>query len=710
MKLIIVESPHKSSTISKFLPKDYQVVASKGHIRDLASTGKMGLGVDINNNFKPTYIISVDKQKIVDELKRDVAKAEEVYLATDPDREGEAIAWHLAQVLNLDVNSTKRLEFHEVTKNAVNKALNNPRTIDLNLVESQETRRIIDRLMGYRLSNLLQSKIKSRSAGRVQSVVLRSIVDREHEIAAFVPKEYWSITSTFKTNKKETFTADLQKYNGENIEINSQENVDKILAELKGKAKVTSLKKETKNREPNPPFTTATLQQSSFINNHFSTKKTSSIAQRLYEGVVINGYETGLITYIRTDSTRLADEFVSDAFNYIESKYGKDFVGKTHQQKKNSNVQDAHEAIRPTNIELTPESIKDQLDKDSYLLYKLIFDRTIASLMSAKTDETTTIELNDNGYQFYTSSTKNIFEGYSIVTKQYEEKKEEKVLPSIIEGDEVDNIENKPEQHFTKPPVRYNEGKLVKLMQDNGIGRPSTYSPTISTLQDREYVVNEKSSLIPTDQGEITVEKLVEFFPEYMDNKYTAKMEEDLDLISEGHFDKNKLLTDFWNEFVKLYDNAYANMEKVKPEQVDRPCPKCGSPLVKRKGKYGEFIGCSNYPSCTYIEQEKKEVQVSEKICKKCGAHLILRKSKKGEFYGCENFPKCNYMEDLKGKEIEVKAKEPVVIPNDAPICPQCKTGKLIEKKSRYGQTFIGCSNYPKCHYIAKDKKEKKSK
>ena len=708
MKLIIVESPHKSSTISKFLPKDYLVVASKGHIRDLASTGKMGLGVDINNNFKPTYIISIDKQKIVDELKRDVAKADEVYLATDPDREGEAIAWHLAQVLNLDVKNTKRLEFHEITKQAVSKALENPRTIDLNLVESQETRRIIDRLMGYRLSNLLQSKIKSRSAGRVQSVVLKSIVDREHEISEFVPKEYWSITSSFKTSNKESFTADLQKFNNTNIEINSQENVDKILSSLSGKGKVVSIKKEIKKREPNPPFTTATLQQSSFINNHFSTKKTSSIAQRLYEGVVINGEETGLITYIRTDSTRLADEFVSDAFNYIETKYGKDFVGKTHQQKKNNNIQDAHEAIRPTNISLTPESIKSQLDRDSYLLYKLIFDRTIASLMSSKTDETTTIEIVDNGYQFFTSSTKNIFEGFSIVTKQYEEKKEEKTLPSINQDDVVDNIENKPEQHFTKPPVRYNEGKLVKLMQDNGIGRPSTYSPTISTLQDREYVVSEKTSLIPTSQGEITVEKLVEFFPKYMDNKYTAKMEEDLDLISVGKYDKNELLSNFWNEFVKLYDNAYSNMEKLKPTQVDRLCPKCGSQLVKRKGKYGEFIGCSNYPSCLYIEPEKKEVQVSERLCKKCGAHLILRKSKKGEFYGCENFPKCNYMEDLKGKEIEVKSKEPVIIPDDAPICPQCKTGKLIEKKSRYGQTFIGCSNYPKCHYIQKDKKETK--
>ena len=706
MKLIIVESPHKSTTISKFLPKDYQVVASKGHIRDLASTGKMGLGVDINNNFKPTYIISMDKQKIVDELKKDVAKADEVFLATDPDREGEAIAWHLAQVLNLDVKTTKRLEFHEVTKQAVIKAIDNPRTIDLNLVESQETRRIIDRLMGYRLSNLLQSKIKSRSAGRVQSVVLRSIVDREHEISSFVPKEYWSITSTFKTMNKEVFTADLQKYNNANIEINSKENVDKIIASLSGKGKVISVKKEMKSREPNPPFTTATLQQSSFINNHFSTKKTSSIAQRLYEGVVINGNETGLITYIRTDSTRLADEFVSDAFAFIESKYGKDYVGKIHQQKKKNTIQDAHEAIRPTNISLTPESIKSQLDKDSYLLYKLIFDRTIASLMSQKTDETTTIEIEDNNYLFTTSSTKNVFDGYSIVTKQYEEKKDEKVLPSINENDIVECIDNKPEQHFTKPPVRYNEGKLVKLMQDNGIGRPSTYSPTISTLQDREYVVNEKSSLVPTSQGEITVEKLVEFFPKYMDNKYTAQMEEDLDLISVGEYDKNKLLSDFWSEFVKLFDNAYSNMEKVKPEQIDRPCPKCGSPLVKRKGKYGEFIGCSNYPACVYIEQEKKEVQISERICKKCGGHLILRKSKKGEFYGCENFPNCNYMEDIKGKEIEIKAKEPVVIPDDAPICPQCKTGKLIEKKSRYGKTFIGCSNYPKCHYIQKEKKE----
>ena len=710
MKLIIVESPHKSTTISKFLPKEYQVIASKGHIRDLASTGKMGLGVDITDNFRPTYVVSSDKQKIVDDLKKSVSKASEVYLATDPDREGEAIAWHLAQVLNLDVNTTKRLEFHEVTKKAVSKALDNPRTINLKLVESQETRRIIDRLMGYRLSNLLQNKIKSRSAGRVQSVVLRSIVDREHEISSFVPKEYWTISGTFLTDKKEEFNADLQKYNGEVIEINSQKEVDKILSSLQRSATVTKIKKEVKNREPNPPFTTATMQQSSFVNNHFSTKKTSSIAQRLYEGVVINGVETGLITYIRTDSTRLADEFVSSAFNFIENKYGKDFVGKTHEQKKNTSVQDAHEAIRPTNIELTPESIKDQLDKDSYLLYKLIFDRTIASLMSAKVDETTTVEINNNGYEFYTSNTKNIFEGFSIITKNYEEKSEEQVLPLLNENESLKNTKNNNEQHFTKPPLRYNEGKLVKLMQENGIGRPSTYSPTISTLQDREYVTNEKSNLIPTKQGELTVERLVEFFPLYMDSKYTAKMEEDLDAISLGEVDKNELLSSFWNEFIKLYDNAYTNMEKVKPIEIDRKCPKCGSQLVMRKGKYGEFIGCSNYPDCKYIEQQEKEVQVGSKPCPKCGARLILRTSKRGNFYGCENYPNCNYMEDTSGKVIEIKKKEPIVIPSDAPTCPQCKVGKLIEKKSRFGTTFTGCSNYPKCHYIVKDKKDKKSK
>ena len=710
MKLIIVESPHKSTTISKFLPKEYQVIASKGHIRDLASTGKMGLGVDINNNFKPTYVISDDKQKLVDDLKKSVSKAEEVYLATDPDREGEAIAWHLAQVLNLDVNSTKRLEFHEITKKAVSKALENPRTINLNLVESQETRRIIDRLMGYRLSNLLQNKIKSRSAGRVQSVVLRSIVDREHEISSFTPKEYWTISGTFLTNKKEEFNADLQKYNGENLEIKSKDEVDKIISSLKDKVIVSQIKKEVKNREPNPPFTTATMQQSSFINNHFSTKKTSSIAQRLYEGVVINGVETGLITYIRTDSTRLADEFVSSAFDYIENKFGKDYVGKTHTQKKTNAIQDAHEAIRPTNIELTPELVKDQLDKDSYLLYKLIFDRTIASLMSAKVDETTTVQVTNNGYEFYASNTKNIFEGFSLVTKHYEEKNEEKILPNLSENEEVVNKANNSEQHFTKPPLRYNEGKLVKLMQENGIGRPSTYSPTISTLQDREYVINEKSNLIPTKQGELTVEKLVEFFPIYMDSKYTAKMEEDLDAISLGEVDKTKLLTSFWNEFIKLYDNAYSNMEKVKPTEVDRKCPKCGSPLVIRKGKYGEFVGCSNYPECKYIEQEKKEVETSSKPCPNCGGKLILRHSKRGDFYGCENYPNCNYMEDTSGKIIEVKKKEPIVIPDDAPTCPQCKVGKLIEKKSRFGTTFIGCSNYPKCHYIVKEKKENKSK
>ena len=710
MKLIIVESPHKCQTISKFLPSEYKVVASKGHIRDLASNGKMGLGVDIEHDFKPTYLISDDKKKIVNDLKKDVAQADEVFLATDPDREGEAIAWHLAQVLNLDVNTTKRLEFHEITKKALLKALDNPRTIDLPLVESQETRRIIDRLMGYRLSNLLQSKIKSRSAGRVQSVVLRSIVEREKEITNFKPKEYWTITGKFLTKDNKKFEANLTQYKDANIEIKTEEECNNILSKIEKNVLVSTVKVETKNKEPNPPFTTASLQLSAFTHHHFSTKKTSLLSQKLYEGVAINGVETGMITYIRTDSTRLSDEFVDEAFEYIKKNYGEKYIGSTHKQKKGALVQDAHEAIRPTNLELTPDKVKGQIDKDSYLLYKLIFDRTIASLMSPKVDEITTINLTSNDYKFSSSSTKTIFDGHATITNKYEEKDENKALPNLKENDYVDLDDTKLEQHFTKAPARYNEGKLVKFMQDNNIGRPSTYSPTISTLQDRNYVVNEKSNIIPTEQGAITVDKLIDFFPKYMDIKYTAKMEEELDDISLGKVKKLELLSTFWNEFVKLYDNAYANMEKIKPVEVGRECPKCHSPLVQRKGKFGTFIGCSNYPTCKYIEAEEKEVEVSDKLCPKCNNPLVKRHSKKGDFYGCSNFPKCNYMEDLKGNEIIAKSKQEVVIPSDAPICPQCNVGHLIEKKSRYGQTFVGCSNYPKCRYIVPSEKKKKEK
>jgi DNA topoisomerase I len=705
MKLVIVESPHKSETIGHFLGSDFKVMASKGHVCDLTSTGKMGLGVDIANGFKPNYKVSPDKAQIVKELKAAVSKADVVYLATDPDREGEAISWHLATILGLDVNTTPRLEFHEITKSAIQKALENPRHIDMNLVESQEARRIIDRLMGYRLSYLLQKKIKSRSAGRVQSVVLKFIVDKEREIQAFVPEEYWTIQGLFE-NHGVSFNGDLSSINGKAVKISNETEAENIVTSLPKEFKVSSIKSQITKKEPRPPFITSTMQQEAYTQCHFSTKKTSSVAQLLYEGVEIEGTLTGLITYMRTDSTRLADEFVTAANQHILARYGKEYLGHQHMQKSSKNVQDAHEAIRPTDITMTPERVKQYLTRDELALYTLIYDRAVASLMSAKQNKVTTLTLTGDAYEFTASETKNVFPGYYAIYGKYEDKEEASKLPKDINEGDVFSLSNvEKTQHFTKAPSRYTEGKIVKLMDDSKIGRPSTYASTVTTLLTREYVESQKGSFVPTSQGVLTVDRLEEYFPKYMDASYTAAMEESLDSIADGKTDRNRLLTDFWEEFTKYFESAESNMEKLQPKIVEgRVCPKCGKPLVYRKGKYGEFVGCSDYPNCTYIEKEKPDV-VSDHVCPECGGQLVKRKGKRGEFVGCSNYPKCTYMEDLQGNPLG-KEKKPVEIPSDAPICPQCGVGHLIEKTSRWGKKFIGCSNYPKCHYIQKDENE----
>lgn len=709
MKLIIVESPHKSETIGRFLGTDYKVMASKGHIRDLASSGKMGLGVDLTDGFKPTYKISPDKVQIVKELKAAVSKADTVYLATDPDREGEAISWHLATVLGLDIDATPRLEFHEITKTAILKALSAPRTIDMNLVESQETRRIIDRLMGYRLSYLLQKKIKSRSAGRVQSVVLKFIVDKEREIKAFVPQEYWTVEGVFSDDHDNALKANLNSFKGKPIKLTNQSQVDDVVADFPKDFVVFNVKKQIVKKEPRPPFITSTLQQEAFSQCHFSTKKTAAVAQRLYEGEEINGTLTGLITYMRTDSTRLSNEFISACNEHISQSYGKEYLGHVHMQKADKNIQDAHEAIRPTDINLTPEVVKPYLTRDEQILYTLIYDRAVGSLMAAKQDSVTTVTLSGNEYDFTVSATKNVFPGYSAVYGKFEEKEETDKLPKDVQEGDVFHVEQiNKNQHFTKAPNRYNEGSAVKLMKDNDIGRPSTYATTISTLLERDYVENQKGSLVPTEQGELTVDKLEEFFPKYMDAGYTAAMENSLDNIADGKTDRIKLLTDFWTEFTKYFDSAEEHMEKLQPKIVEgRVCPQCGKPLVYRKGKYGEFIGCSDYPNCTYIEKEKPE-EVLNRVCPRCGGKLVVRKGKRGQFVGCSNYPKCNYMEDMDGNPLG-KEKKPVEIPPDAPLCPECHVGHLIEKTSRWGTKFIGCSNYPACHYIQKSDEDSKT-
>lgn len=696
MKLVIVESPTKCKTIGKYLGKDYKIMASIGHIRDLGTSGPGGLGVDITNDFKPTYVISKDKGPVIKELKSACKKADEVLLATDPDREGEAIAWHLAQVLSLDIETTKRLEFHEITKPALSRALENPRTIDMNLVASQETRRIMDRIIGFKLSYLLQKKIKSRSAGRVQSVTLKFVVDRENEIKAFVPEEYWIISGKFG---EEEIIAELDSCRGKSIKVTSSEQAQEIVDNLPEKFEVASMNTESKYHEPKPSFTTSTLQQEAFNQFKYSTKKTSLLAQRLYEGVEIDGSPVGLITYMRTDSTRLSPEFINSARDFITEKYGQEYNGKVHTGKTTKNMQDAHEAIRPTDLNLSPEYVKQFLARDEYNLYALIYSRALASLMSARVEEVTTLKLDGNGYGFKADASKQKFDGYSIIYGKYESTAKSGKLPYYTKGDLIVKKSIEKEQHFTKAPSRYSEAKIVKLMEEKGIGRPSTYSSTITTLSARKYVTIEKGILSPTDQGALTVDELVKFFPTFMDPSYTAQMETSLDAIVAGDSSRIDLLADFYQNFISLLDNAEQKMEKIADKETGEKCPLCGSPLVERHGKFGVFVACSAYPNCRYIKKDNPtEIKYAEgKSCPKCGKPLVFRKGKDGkEFLGCSGFPNCRYVESLE--------PAPTINLDEAPLCPKCHEGHLVVKKSRFG-AFLGCTNYPKCRYVEKIKK-----
>lgn len=707
MKLIIVESPTKTHTISQILGPDYLVEASLGHIRDLATTGKGGLGVDLENNFKPTYVISENKRDIVQKLRSLKNKVDEVILATDPDREGEAISWHIAEVLNLPINKTKRLEFHEVTKNAILKAIENPRLIDLNLVASQETRRIIDRIIGFKLSTLLKSKIKSRSAGRVQSVTLRFIVDREREIQKFVPEEYWTIQGLFNNKcidatlkgykienkeikfvEKEIQTSD-EKEDVTKIKIKNQKEVNEIISRLPEDFIVQGFDKKIVKNKSKQPFTTSTMQQAAFNIFNFSTKKTQSIAQKLYEGINIDGEFKGLITYMRTDSERLSEEFVTDAKKLIKEKYGDEYVGEEHVQKNKQNIQNAHEAIRPTDLSFTPEMAHKHLTKDEYSLYKLIYNRAVASLMSPRQDEITTLTLNGNNFIFEAKSFKSQFPGYSKVYGEYESYQKDSNLPSFEVGSTIHKDEIIPTQHFTKPPLRYTEGRIVKLMEDKGIGRPSTFASTISTLAERKYVEVKSGTLYPTEQGMMTVDELVQFFPPFMESNYTAKMETDLDSVVAGDSSRTKLLHNFCEEFFPLFNYARDHMEKLKDPETGGTCPVCGKPLVIKQGRYGSFIACSGWPECKYTEKEQPKVVLDE-VCPVCGKQLVYRKNKKGqEFIGCSGFPKCNYI-----KPTETEKKELTVVKK----CPECG-GDLVIRKGRGKKKFLGCTNYPNCKH-----------
>ena len=652
-KLVIVESPSKAKTIEKYLGKDYEVISSKGHIRDLATTGKGGLGVDVEHDFHPTYIDNFDKKDVIDELGRKIKKADQVFLATDPDREGEAIAWHIADRFKLPLTEDNRVVFNEITKPVVTEAIKQPHKVDMEMVSSQETRRILDRIIGFKLSSLLKSKIKSRSAGRVQSVALKLIVEREDEIKAFIPQEYWTITAKFEEDKT-PFEATLSKIDGKKAEVSNETDALAIREKcLKGPFNITEVKKEIKQRAPKPAYTTSALQQDAANKLYFSSKKTMQIAQRLYEGINIGSGLTGLITYMRTDSLRMSDVFLGQGYSFITDRYGKEYAG-FYKSKAGANAQDAHEAIRPTSIENVPEDIKEYLTNDEYKLYRMIYYRALAAMMKASKYEAVSVKLNNDIYEFNASGRRQVFDGYLKVYGDYESS-EDKELPQLTEGQKLTAEDVEAKQHFTEPPLRYTEARLIKTMEENGIGRPSTYASIIDTIQARDYVTLEKSSegsrvkvFVPTEQGVLTTRKLDEFFSSIINTKYTAEMETQLDQIAEGKLDHVASLKKFYGEFEPLLENAYEHMEKLAPEKTGQICPDCGGELVIRQGRFGKFISCSNYPKCRYTANLPKEApEETGEMCPECGSPLVKRKSRYGTtFIGCSNYPQCSYIKN----------------------------------------------------------------
>lgn len=698
--LVIVESPAKAKTIQKYLGKGYEVVASMGHIRDLP---KSTLGVDTDNGFTPHYINMKGKSAVIKDLKKRAKKCDKVYLATDPDREGEAISWHIAQLLNLDMNDNNRVEFNEITKTGVSNGMSNPHKIDLDLVNAQQARRILDRLVGYKISPFLWKKVKrGLSAGRVQSVAVSIVVDRENEIRGFVPKEYWSVDAKFTAPESgKVFGASLLSVDGRKIEIpakdseNKKNDDKKILISTKEEADnilkrledaeyiVSSVKKRITKKQPAPPFITSTMQQEASRKLGFNSKRTMKVAQELYEGVEIQGIgAVGLITYMRTDSLRVSDEAKASAAQYIETVYGKNYLpDKPRVYKTKSNAQDAHEAIRPSLPELTPARVKAGLTSDQYKLYELIWSRFIASQMANALLDTVSVDIEANGCIFRASGYSVKFDGFMILYKESgdEENVEKKVLPPIAENDKLKLKSIAGNQHFTQPPPRYTEASLIKAMEENGIGRPSTYAPTISTITTRQYVEHEGKQLKPTGLGEIINDLMKEHFNGIVDAKFTADMESSLDEIENGEKDWVDTLESFYKRFAEDLKEAEEAMEgkriKVPDEETDEICELCGQNMVIKFGRYGKFLACPGFPEC---KNAKQLVTESEGSCPVCGKKMLLKKSKKGRsFYGCEGYPECNFMT----WNVPVSEK-----------CPECgktlfnkggKSGKLIcENKS----------------------------
>ena len=652
-KLIIVESPAKANTIKKFLGGSTKVVASMGHIRDLP---KSKLGVDIENDFEPEYINIRGKGDLIKSLKKEAANSKKIYLATDPDREGEAIAWHLAHILDIKEDSICRVTFNEITKETVQESIKHPRKIDMNLTDAQQARRVLDRIVGYKISPVLWKKVKKGlSAGRVQSVAVKLIVDREEEIEKFIPKEYWNIYVDLLDEKsKTTFEAYFYGKSGKKCEINSQEEVNKILKDIeKEKYIVKDIKNSQKKRNPSPPFTTSTMQQEASRKLGFTLKKTMSVAQGLYEGVKVEEKgEVGLITYMRTDSTRISEEARSASKKHIIREYGEDYYENRYYKTK-EDAQDAHEAIRPTYVELEPDKIKDSLTSDQYKLYKLIYNRFIASQMSSAIFDTVSVDINVNDYNFKANGQTLKFKGFmTLYVESDDTKKEDKKakeddshIPNLTIGQEVKKQKIEPKQSFTEPPPRYTEASLVKALEEKGIGRPSTYSPTITTILERRYIEKDQKQLIPTELGKVVNSLLVENFTDIINVEFTAKIEEQFDDIAEGKIEWKKTIRDFYSPFKIVLDKVEKELEHVKLEDEvsDIPCEKCGKMMVYKYGRYGKFLACPGYPEC---KNSKPIVETIDVPCPVCGAKVQVRKTKRRRnYYICENNPKsCNYI------------------------------------------------------------------
>jgi DNA topoisomerase-1 len=729
--LVIVESPAKARTINRYLGDDFDVKASMGHVRDLP---KKGLSVDIDNGFEPTYAPIEDKKKVIGELKRAAKQADAIYIATDPDREGEAIGWHLVELLKPGKKPVIRVLMEEITKDGIKHAFDNPGEIDTHKVEAQQARRILDRIVGYKLSPLLWDKVRRGiSAGRVQSVALRLVVDREREIAAFVPEEYWSIKAHLEGEEPPTFEAELQRKDGDKLAIGEEKDALALLADL-GVAlpeqpgdggtvlqrdddnnviavssgglewPITKIEAKERKRRPQPPFTTSQLQQAAARRMRFAVRKTMRVAQQLYEGIDIGAEgSVGLITYMRTDSTRVSQQSQVEAKEVVTKRYGADFaLAKPRTFKAGKRAQEAHEAIRPTSSAHTPEQLKKYLDKDQFRLYELIWQRFVASQMKDAVYDATAVDIEVKGatsgatYLFRATGSVLKFPGFLAAYGDVEgdgEKDENRLLPPLQEGLLLTCLELRPRQHFTQPPPRYSEASLVRELERNGIGRPSTYADILSKLRNREYVTVEERRFKPTELGTVVVDLLVESFDRIMDIEYTAKVEDRLDLIESGEEVWSDALARFWERFTGELDKAKSEMRDVKREEIetDEVCEKCGSPMVIKWGRFGRFLACTGYPECKNTKQLKKDGEVAETVepeltgedCPKCGKPLLRRTGRFGPFVGCSGFPDCRYIQP---KTTGVK-------------CPQCGKGELVEKRTRKGRTFFGCDQYPDCDF-----------